>query len=133
MQPLIGEVAAWFGNMAELIRRLRETGLRLGEALAIERGDIHPDGRHATLRRRVKRNGQGLKTRTGDLGRAADMLPAWGRLFANLSPDSTVVSTRYGPWCRQRQGRERREAAARRAGSPWRWRGFGTTSATPSR
>ncbi|MGG5823447.1 tyrosine-type recombinase/integrase [Falsiroseomonas sp. HW251] len=112
VQTLIEEVATWSTDVADLVRWLRETGMRLGEALAIDRQDIHPDGRHATLRRGVKRNAGGLKTRTIDLGRAADMLyrlPAKGRLFANLSADSAVVSTRYGQWCRQRQGREDRE------------------------
>ncbi|MGG5823428.1 tyrosine-type recombinase/integrase [Falsiroseomonas sp. HW251] len=115
VQTLIEEVATWSTDMADLVRWLRETGMRLGEALAIDRQDIHPDKRHATLRRGVKRNAHGLKTRTIDLGRAADMLdrlPGKGRLFANLSADSAVVSTRYGQWCRQRQGREDREAYA---------------------
>ncbi len=114
-ERLVGEVAGWSADMADLIRWLRETGMRLGEALRIERRDVHPDGRHATLRRGVKRNAAGLKTRTIDLGRAAAMLdrfPASGRLFPSLSTDSAVVSTRYGQWCRQRQKREDREAAA---------------------
>ena len=67
----------------------------------------------------MKRNAAGLKTRTIDLGRAVtmlDRLPASGRLFPNLSTNSAVVSTRYGQWCRQRQKREDREAAA--AGRP---------------
>ncbi|MBV1798724.1 tyrosine-type recombinase/integrase [Siccirubricoccus sp. G192] len=115
VQALFEEVATWSEDIADLIRWLRETGMRLAEGLAIERGDIHPDGRHATLRRGVKRNSHGLKTRTIDLGRAADMLPRLplrGRLFPSLSLDSAVVSTRYGQWRRQRQGRENREAAA---------------------
>lgn len=77
--------------------------------------DPQADGRQATLRRGVKRNADRLKTRTIDLGRAADMLPrlpAKGRLFSNLPADSAVVSTRYGQWCRQRQRREEREARA---------------------
>jgi integrase len=86
-----------------------------GEALAIDRRDVHPDGKQATLRRGVKRNADRLKTRTINLGRAADMLarlPARGRLFSNLPADSAVVSTRYGQWCGQRQRREDREALA---------------------
>jgi integrase len=70
--------------MADLVVWLRETGMRLGEALAAECSDVHPDGRQITLRRGVKRNRHGAKTRTIDLGRAAELLPRLeqtGRLF----------------------------------------------------
>jgi hypothetical protein len=33
-------------------------------------------------------------------------MPDKGRLFAELHVDSAVVSTRYGQWKRQKQGRE---------------------------
>ncbi|MBX6741419.1 MAG: site-specific integrase [Acetobacteraceae bacterium] len=89
--------------------------MRLAEALHLQRADFRPDGLHATLRRGVKRNRSGLKTRTIQLGRASAMLarlPAQGRLFPRLPEDSAAVSTRYGQWCRQRQARENRAAAA---------------------
>lgn len=71
----------------------------------------------------VKRNrgaDGGPMTRTINLGCAAPLLremPTKGRLFATLRSDSAVVSTRYGQWRRQRQGREKRaaEAAGREA------------------
>ena len=110
---LIAEVSAWRPDMAMLITWLRETRMRLKEALLIEAEDIHPDGRTATLTRGVKRG----KARTIMLGRAAallDGLPKRGRLFAGLHTDSAVVSTRYGQWRRQRQARE--DAAAAVAG-----------------
>jgi integrase len=97
---------------------LRETGMRLGEILNLRVSDIHPCGTKATLRQGVKRNrgaDGGPMTRTINLGRATTLLPevsAKGRLFAGLPTDSAVVSTRYGQWRRQRQGRENRTAAA---------------------
>ena len=106
---LIQEVDGWRTDMGILIRWLRETGMRLGEALCIQADDIHPDRQTATLSRGVKRG----KVRTIDLGRAAlllDGLPRKGRLFAGLNGDSAVVSTRYGQWRRQRQGREDKAA-----------------------
>jgi integrase len=102
--------------MANLLLFLRETGVRLAEALQLRAQDIHPCGTKATLRLGVKRNrGEegGSMTRTIDLGRAAGIvadLPKKGRLFAELHADSAVTSTRYGQWCRQRQGREDRLA-----------------------
>ncbi len=113
-QALIEEVTVWNADMALLFRFLRETGMRLAEALHLHAEDIHPDGLRATLVRVVKRNKDGLKTRTINLGRAAELLdglPKRGRLFARLHTDSAVVSTRYGQWRRQRQGREERSAA----------------------
>src|SRR4051794_38949990 len=89
--------------------------MRLAEALNIRREDIHKGGPHATLRHGVKCNKSGLKTRTIHLGRAPAMLdtmPQHDRLFARLSTDSAIVSTRYGQWRRQRQGRENRAAEA---------------------
>jgi len=106
---LIEEIGTWASDMADLVRWLRETGMRLAEALHIRRADAHTDGLHATLRQGVKRNRGGLKTRTIHLGRAAALLarmPKEGRLFAPLPTDSAAVSTRYGQWCRQQQARE---------------------------
>lgn len=100
-----------------LMRWLRETGMRLGEVLNLRAGDIHPCGTKATLRLGVKRNrgaDGGPMTRTVNLERAAPLLavlPGQGRLFAALPADSAVVSTRYGRWRRQKQGREDRAAA----------------------
>jgi integrase len=91
--------------------------MRLGELLNLRTGDIHPCGTKATLRLGVKRNrgaDGGPMTRTINLGRAAPLLaelPRQGRLFAALPADSAVVSTRYGQWRRQKQGREDRAAA----------------------
>jgi integrase len=54
-------------------------------------------------------------TRTINLGRAASLLhdmPTKRRLFAILPSDSAIVSTRYGQWRRQKQGRENRAAQA---------------------
>ncbi|MCB8881669.1 tyrosine-type recombinase/integrase [Acidisoma cellulosilytica] len=113
-QALIDEVAEWSADMATLFRFLRETGMRLAEALHLHAEDIHPDVVRATLIRGVKRNRDGLKTRIINLGRAAELLPVLpkrGRLFARLHADSAVVSTRYGQWRRQRQGREEKSAA----------------------
>jgi site-specific recombinase XerD len=115
VDQLIHQLSSWSIDMAMLTRWLRETGMRLAEALQIHVADIHPDRRTATLRRGVKRNTKdGLKTRTIDLGpKAAEMLlamPEKGRLFGRLHIDSAVVSTRYGQWRRQRQGREDRAA-----------------------
>lgn len=112
---LISEISEWSPDMARLIRWLRETGTRTGEALAIEREDIQPYGTWAELSRGVKHNRMGDRTRTIALGRAALMLtdlPKSGRLFAGLHINSSVVSTRYGQWCRQRQDREVRAAEA---------------------
>jgi site-specific recombinase XerD len=118
---LIADVSEWSLDMARLIGWLRETGMRLAEALNLRAADIHPCGTKATLRLGVKRNrgaDGGPMTRTINLGRAASLLPGMprmGRLFANLPSDSAVVSTRYGQWRRQKQGRENRaaETAAR--------------------
>jgi integrase len=104
--------------MARLIRWLPETGMRLAEAVNLRAEDIHPGGRKATLRRGVKRNrgDGGPATRTISLGRTASAMlaemPGKGRLFADLHVDSAVVSTRYGQWKRQKQGRENRAAEA---------------------
>jgi len=111
-------VAEWSPDMSLLIRWLRETGMRLAESLQLRAEDIHPCGMRATLKKGVKRNRGsegGVMTRTIHLGRAARFLadmPKRGRLFARLHPDSAVTSTRYGQWCRQRQGREDRAAKA---------------------
>lgn len=116
VQVMMDEVRGWSEDMARLLNWLRETGMRLGEALNIRAGDIHPCGTRATLRHGVKGNrASGLKTREIALGRAALLLPELktkGRLFGGLSDDSAVVSTRYGQWCRQRQGRENKAANA---------------------
>lgn len=107
---LIQEVGEWSADMALLIRWLRETGMRLAEALNARAEDVHPDRQRITLSERVK----GGKVRTIHLGRAAallDQMPRKGRLFAGLHRDSAVVSTRYGQWRRQRQARENRAAA----------------------
>jgi integrase len=115
----VAEVTTWSPAMATLIVWLRETGMRLAEALSIRAEDIHPGGAMATLRRGVKRNkASGLKTRTIALGRASRLLgdlPKSGRLFAALHSDSAVVSTRYGQWKRQRMERELRTAEAARS------------------
>jgi integrase len=117
---LIAEVTGWAPDMGRLILWLRETGMRLAEALNLRRSDIHPCGTKATLKLGVKRNrgkDGGPSTRTIDLGRAAVMLddmPTKGRLFAKLPTDSACVSTRYGQWRRQKQGRENRAAQAER-------------------
>ncbi len=107
---MVIEVATWSPEMSNLMIWLRETGMRLLEALLIEVSDVHPDGKSATLTRGVKNNRKsGKKTRTIQIGRAAEMLhrlPKRGRLFPGLHTDSTVVSTRYGQWKRQRQQRE---------------------------
>ena len=114
---LIADVSEWSQDMARLMLWLRETGMRLGEILNLRVSDIHPCGTKATLRLGVKRNrgaDGGPMTRTINLGHAATLLPevsAKGRLFAGLPADSAVVSTRYGQWRRQRQGRENRTAA----------------------
>jgi integrase len=115
IDTLITEVSEWSLNMAHLLRWLRETGMRLAEALNLRRSDIHPCGTKATLKLGVKRNrgDGGPMTRTIDLGRAAALLaerPEKGRLFAGLPTDSAIVSTRYGQWKRQKQGRENRAA-----------------------
>jgi integrase len=115
---LIAEVADWSVDMARLIRWLRETGMRLAEALALRAEDIHPGGRKATLKRGVKRNrgDGGPATRTITLGPVASAMlvemPTKGRLFVALHTDSAIVSTRYGQWKRQKQGREKRAAEA---------------------
>jgi integrase len=116
IDALITEVSGWSREMARLLSWLRETGMRLAEALNLRRSDIHPCGTKATLKLGVKRNrgaDGGPMTRTIDLGRAAPLLaemPDKGRLFAGLPADSAIVSTRYGQWKRQRQGRENRAA-----------------------
>ncbi len=113
---MVREVSEWSRDMADLMVWLRETGMRLGEALHAMAEDIHPDQLAITLSRGVKGNRRsGKKTRTIQLGRAAallDRLPRKGRLFARLSIDSAVVSTRYGQWKRQRQAREAKAAKA---------------------
>jgi integrase/recombinase XerD len=109
VDALARQIAGWSDEIARLIRWLRGTGMRLAEALQLRAEDVHPCRTRVTLRRGVKR---GL-TRTIDLGAIAAMLtemPQRGRLFASLPADSAVVSTRYGQWCRQRQGREERLA-----------------------
>jgi integrase len=113
ISDLLGEISGWSADMARLLKRLRETGMRLAEALHIEATDIHPCGTKATLRRGVKRNKRGSKVRTIDLGNAATILPMLARkerLFPGLSIDSTVVSTRCRQWHRQRQGGGNRAA-----------------------
>ncbi len=115
VDELIREVAEWSPDIARLFGWLRETGMRLAEALNLRASDIHPCGTQATLRVGVKRNrgDGGPMTRTIDLGRAAALLsdlPTKGRLFSALPADSAVVSTHYGQWRRQKQGRENRAA-----------------------
>lgn len=116
LAEVIEEVRAWHPVMAELMIWLRETGMRLDEALSIHRSDIHPCGTKATLRRGVKRNNKvGSKTRTIDLGRGAALLPELakhGRLFAGVWTDVDATSSRFGQWKRQRAAR------AERAGLP---------------
>jgi integrase/recombinase XerD len=115
---LIAEVSEWSPDVARLILWLRQTGMRLAEALNLRATDIHPCGTKATPRLGVKRNrgaDGGPMTRTINLCRAASLLlemPTKGRLFSNLPSDSAVVSTRYGQWRRQKQGRENRAAEA---------------------
>lgn len=120
VQVTLAEIASWSADMVRLMRWLRETGMRLKEALHVQREDVDPDGQHVTLSRGVKGNRRsGLKTRTIHLGRASALLaemPEKGRLFASLSTDSATVSTRYGQWKRQRQGRE--NVAAQLEGRP---------------
>lgn len=109
---------SWRGVAAgtkKLQRRVRETGMRLNEALSLEVSDIRPDRSSATLRRGVKRNKNGLRVRTIDLTDGARAVltvinAKAGRVFSNLHESSAVVGTRYGQWCRQRQGREDRAA-----------------------
>jgi integrase len=115
VHALVEEIGGWSNDMARLIIWLRETGMRLAEALRVRAEDLHPDKQTVTLRHGVKRNANGAKTRTILLGRAAPLLvgmPEAGRLFGALHTDSAVVSTRYGQWRRQRQGREDRAADA---------------------
>jgi integrase/recombinase XerD len=103
------EIAEWREDMSLLLRWLRETGMRLREALYFRRDYVHPDGTEATLLTGTKGN----KPRTIALGRAADLLPSLptsGRIFPGLHLDSAVVSTRYGQWRRQRQARENQAA-----------------------
>ncbi len=119
----IAAIKEWSPSTADLVRWLRDTGMRLGEALAVQAEDIHPDGRTVTLRRAVKRG----RVRTVDLGKAVGMLcemPRTGRLFPGLRSSSIYVSSKYGQWCRQEQGREDRLAAAqgRMASKLRRWR-----------
>lgn len=103
--------------MAFLLIWLRETGMRLREALSVWVDDILPDRSAVRLHRGVKRNKDGDQVRTIDLTDGARAVVAalgtrTGRLFGGLHSDPAVVSTRYGQWCRQRQGREDRAAAA---------------------
>ncbi len=119
VQALVDEIGAWKPEMAKLVVWLRETGMRLSEALLLRAEDLHPGGGSATLRYGVKGNKRGTKTRTILLGRATALLvgmPTAGRLFSGLHTDADVVSTRYGQWRRQRQDRENR--AADTAGRP---------------
>ena len=113
---LVRDIAGWSPDMSVLVRWLRETGMRLGEALALHREDVHPCGQLVTLHRAVKHNRRGARTRTIALGRAAAAmladLPTRGRLFPGLNMDSSVVSTRQGQWRRQQQAREDRVAAS---------------------
>jgi len=117
---MVAEATAWNHTMATLFVWLRETGMRLGEALHLQRTDINPCGRFVTLRHGVKGNRRsGRKTRVIALGRAAALLPGLqseGRLFENLPLNVAKVSTAYGQWCRQRQARE--ERLAQREGRP---------------
>jgi len=109
----------WSPVVASLLRWLRETGMRSGEALALHREDVLPDG---TLRihRCVKLDrGSGERSRVIHLGRAADLLaglPRSGRLWPKLSPDSTQLASHWLQWRKQRQ--EREDRAAKRGGRP---------------
>lgn len=47
---LIAEVGDWSSDISRLIRWLRQTGMRLAEALNLRAPDIHPCGTKATLR-----------------------------------------------------------------------------------
>lgn len=109
VEVLRNEIVSWSQPMALLVVWLRETGMRLDEALSIWRSDVHPCGTKATLRRGVKRNRRsGQKTRTIKLGRASALLPnlaAKGRLFGALRPDVDAVSSKFGQWKRQRAAR----------------------------
>lgn len=99
---MVAEATAWNHTMATLFVWLRETGMRLGEALHLQRTDINPCGRFVTLRHGVKGNRRsGRKTRVIALGRAAALLPGLqseGRLFENLPLNVAKVSTAYGQW-----------------------------------
>ena len=102
----------WSPEVARLMMWLRSTGMRAGEALAVHREDILPDG---TLRihRAVKLDKDGEKSRVIHLGRAAELLPSLpkkGRLFPGLVESSRQLASHYGQWRRQRQAREDREA-----------------------
>ena len=65
---LVDEVGGWSSEMALLIRWLRETGMRLAEALQARAEDIHPDRLRITLSRGVKRG----RVRTIHLGNGGD-------------------------------------------------------------
>ena len=103
----------WSPTVALLFQWLRETGMRSGEALALHREDILPDGR-LRIHRAVKLDrGSGERTRVIELGRAALLLPRLpktGRLWPSLVEDSTQLASHYGQWRRQRQAREERDA-----------------------
>jgi integrase len=51
---LMAEVGDWRADMGLLIHWLRETGMRLAEALQVRAEDIHPDRQRVTLSRGVK-------------------------------------------------------------------------------
>ena len=55
VDALIAEVGDWSADMSVLIRWLRETGMRLAEALQLQAENIHPDRQQATLKHGVKR------------------------------------------------------------------------------
>jgi integrase len=99
--PMISGSSA---DMARLLKWLRETGMRLAEALHIEAADIHPCGTKATLRRGVKRNSVPQRCGPSIWATRPPYCPCSlgsGRLFPGPSTDSAVVSTRYGQWQRQ--------------------------------
>lgn len=78
LAEVIEEVRAWHPGVARLMVWLRETGMRLDEALSIYRSDIHPCGTKATLRRGVKRNNKaGYKTRTISLDAPPTCYRSW--------------------------------------------------------
>jgi integrase/recombinase XerD len=116
-------VREWSPAMSKLMIWLRETGMRLAEALAVRREDVHLDGLQVTLRLGVKRG----RIRTIPLGRATALLadmPEKGRLFPDLKLKSLYVSSKFGQWRRQREGRLIREleAAGREPVLLRRWR-----------
>lgn len=76
-------------QLAAIIRFLRATGMRAGEALR-----ARADHRHGgDLVIMETKNG---RARTIGLGGAADRLPGKGRLFPGLQPDSALLASKWG-------------------------------------